>query len=132
MTERKPPELHLLHGTVQPSRRPGKNAPKPAAGMPTKPRFVQGAAARLWKRLAPKLVEAGILTPLDGNTLALWCTLAAEFEADPAGRCRKALDIDRVLQIEIFVRCRLSRKRSGQGGLTHLARSKECRNRVHA
>jgi P27 family predicted phage terminase small subunit len=41
--------------------------------MPVCPDWLPGEGARKWNELAPKLFDAGLLTELDGETLAVMC-----------------------------------------------------------
>jgi len=69
----KPTALKRLQGN------PGKRAlpagePQPAAGrVPYAPRWLSEGAAAEWKRLAPRLHAAGLLTEVDHDALAVYC-----------------------------------------------------------
>jgi len=69
-----PAALKLLRGN------PGRRAVDlgdgvhPRVGAPSRPALVVGAAATEWKRIAPLLVELGLLTELDRAALTLYCT----------------------------------------------------------
>jgi P27 family predicted phage terminase small subunit len=67
-----PTQLKIVRGN------PGKKAlpkgePLPDASMPSPPDFLEGYALEVWQSLAPKLSQAGILTAVDGMTLAVYC-----------------------------------------------------------
>lgn len=54
------------------------------------------AAAAMWKRLAPSLVEAGRLTPDQADAFALVCRLHAEMEQLDARLAREGFVLDTV------------------------------------
>jgi P27 family predicted phage terminase small subunit len=69
---RKPMALRLIQGN--PGRRPiNKHEPKPPARMPQCPRHLDGEARAEWRRLAPQLFAAGLLTELDVAALSALC-----------------------------------------------------------
>jgi Phage terminase, small subunit len=45
-----------------------------------KPEFLKGTASKIWDRLAPEMIKAGILTPLDGPLLSCYCIVIGELE----------------------------------------------------
>jgi P27 family predicted phage terminase small subunit len=53
--------------------------PKPRAGRPRCPSWLDPEARRLWRELVPDLEHAGVLTILDGGALACLCQSWAEF-----------------------------------------------------
>src|SRR5262245_18557065 len=61
--------LHALHGT----RGSGRGRLQVPAGRVTCPPWLPAAAKREWKRLAPRLTEVGLLTPLDVACFACYC-----------------------------------------------------------
>jgi P27 family predicted phage terminase small subunit len=69
---RKPTALRLIQGN--PGKRPLATPPQVPAKMPQCPRHLHGAARAEWKRLAPQLFEAGLLTELDVTALAALCS----------------------------------------------------------
>src|SRR5262249_30892494 len=71
MRGRKPKSqaLHALHGTGRSGRRRLQVPP----GRVTCPPWLPATAKREWKRLAPQLVELGVLTPLDVACFACYC-----------------------------------------------------------
>jgi P27 family predicted phage terminase small subunit len=69
---RKPTVLRLLQGN--PSKRPiNRQEPQVPARMPQCPKHLHGEARAEWKRLAPQLFAAGLLTELDAAALAALC-----------------------------------------------------------
>lgn len=68
----KPTRLKVLEGTFRKDKAP-KNEPSPRPVAPKKPSWLTGAGGRLWKKLAPKLLELGLLTEIDGEALAALC-----------------------------------------------------------
>jgi phage terminase small subunit len=82
---RKPTPTHLKVLRGNPGKRAlPKNEPQPQ-GEVEKPRFLKGRAAKLWDQYAPELIRLRVLTVIDAHNFAAWCSLAAEFEKDPAG-----------------------------------------------
>ncbi len=72
---RKPTALKLLQGN--PGKRPLlKNEPKPKVGCQPPP-WLNVEARVQWKRLAPRLIELGLLTEIDGDAFAALCMLTA-------------------------------------------------------
>jgi len=77
----KPTALKEIMGN--PGHRPlAQNEPDPQ-GAVICPRFLKGRAKRLWNECAPPLIACGVLKATDVHTLAAWCCLTAELEADP-------------------------------------------------
>jgi P27 family predicted phage terminase small subunit len=74
----KSPKLKILSGN--PGKRPVKSAPKPSGRPPPCPAWLPAAAKALWKQLAAELGRLGLLTRLDGRTLARYCYAEAEVE----------------------------------------------------
>jgi P27 family predicted phage terminase small subunit len=69
-------EQEILEGN--PSKRPlKKELPKPGPGIPTCPTWLSVAAKREWKRLTPELARMGLLSKLDRNMLAGYCSAYA-------------------------------------------------------
>lgn len=66
-----PTALKLAKGTR--SDRIPKGEPKPPAGLPVMPSWLDKEAKAEWKRIAPILAAAGILSPLNGAALAHYC-----------------------------------------------------------
>jgi P27 family predicted phage terminase small subunit len=68
----KPTKLRILEGNR--GKRPlPAGEPEPDPSMPSPPDFLGEYALEVWNLLAPKLSEAGILTAVDGLTLAVYC-----------------------------------------------------------
>jgi P27 family predicted phage terminase small subunit len=69
-------EQRILEGN--PSKRPlrGKT-PKPPRNVPTCPTWLSPPAKREWKRVTPELARLGILSRLDRNILAGYCSSCA-------------------------------------------------------
>lgn len=59
-------------------------------GMPPCPRWVKGAAKKHWEILGPKLVQAGLLSVVDGDVFGLHCDNMAVYETV----MEKLVDID--------------------------------------
>lgn len=72
---RKPTTLKLLQGKPGHRALP-KNEPKPRLGCEPPP-WLPVAARVQWKRLAPRLLELGLLTEIDGEAFAALCMLTA-------------------------------------------------------
>ena len=77
-TKQKPSNLKLIQGD------PGKrgvneNEPKPQGKIPSIPEWVAGYAREVWKRLAEGLYQMGILTYVDRDMFAMYCTLVSAF-----------------------------------------------------
>ncbi len=53
--------------------------PQPQPGIPSMPGKIRPEAKLAWKRIVPKLQAMGVLTTVDGETLARYCTLAARY-----------------------------------------------------
>jgi P27 family predicted phage terminase small subunit len=57
-----------------------QNEPQPSGTMPEPPEWLDDAARAKWDELAPELHRTGVLTVIDGDTLATFCTAWAELE----------------------------------------------------
>lgn len=75
----KPTALLTLIGSSRASRR--KAEPRMLAGAPPRPEWLTGEAVVAWDYVVPLLLGAGVLTPLDGLTLATWCTTWSRWRA---------------------------------------------------
>jgi P27 family predicted phage terminase small subunit len=64
--------LKLLQGN--PGKRPIRHEPKPRLEMPRCPSHLDAEARREWRRVAPELHALGLLTAIDGDALAVYCT----------------------------------------------------------
>jgi P27 family predicted phage terminase small subunit len=66
--------------TGNPGKRPlNKSEPQPLLITPNCPEFLDEAAKLKWKELAPELERLGLLTTVDGDSLAGYCQAWAEF-----------------------------------------------------
>lgn len=73
----KPTNLRIFEGN--PSNRPlNSNEPQPETGA-TCPTWLSDVATAEWERLAPVLLNCGILTKADQNTLAAYCEAFANY-----------------------------------------------------
>lgn len=82
-TPKKPANVHRLQGTFREDRH--GNSVEVEPGMPERPFWLSASAIIVWREVESELRDAGYLTRLDGNALAIYCELQAEFIADPAG-----------------------------------------------
>lgn len=68
----KPTQLKVLQGN--PGKRPlNQNEPKPKPLAPKRPSWLTGEAKREWDRITPELERIGLLTIVDGASLANYC-----------------------------------------------------------
>ena len=74
---RKPDALKKLHGTARKDRAVGSTAT--ATGMPTRPVGLSPQATRVWKSLAPKLRDLGLLSEIDQSTFAVYVQAYADW-----------------------------------------------------
>ena len=80
MKGRKPTPTRLKIVRGNPGKRPlNKNEPKPTQKLPACPAFLDRAAKREWKRLAPDLTEIGLLTAADMAIFAGYCAAYSTF-----------------------------------------------------
>jgi P27 family predicted phage terminase small subunit len=64
--------LKVLEGNL--GHRPiNKLEPKPKAGEPDRPSFLDRDARDEWDRIMPELLRLGIITKIDGSALAAYC-----------------------------------------------------------
>ena len=75
-----PSQIKKLRGTYRRDRAPA-NEPQPPAGRPACPSWLIPDAKAAWRRLAPGLAASGLLTKVDRNALARYCTLWARWRA---------------------------------------------------
>lgn len=69
----KPTVLKILEGN--PGKRPINDAePKPPDDLPKCPAHLDKTAKKCWRRIAADLHAMGVLTKIDGDALALYCT----------------------------------------------------------
>ena len=72
----KPRGLRVLHG----SRLPENSAPPVPSGGVSKPKWLQGRGAQVWRRLVPELKRLGLATGMDQSTLARYCDMLVRWE----------------------------------------------------
>jgi P27 family predicted phage terminase small subunit len=70
-----PPTIRVLEGN--PGKRPLRAVPI-ATGLPVAPPWLRGQARKLWHRLVPELVGAGIVGAVDAAALTTLCTTWAQ------------------------------------------------------
>ena len=68
----KPTALKLIQGTYR-ADRANPNEPKPKAGIPPCPKFLQGDARKQYRKTAKKLAKIGLMTELDDMALSMLC-----------------------------------------------------------
>lgn len=74
------PGLRLVHGN--PGKRPlAAGVRGPDAGRPKMPSWLGKIAKAKWRALVPQLEQLGILTVVDGDVIAAYCSAWEEFEA---------------------------------------------------
>jgi P27 family predicted phage terminase small subunit len=62
-----------MRGSWRSKRNPRE--PRPEPGRPRCPRWLDKEAKAMWRRLVPQLDTMGVLTRVDGNALARYCSL---------------------------------------------------------
>ena len=67
----KPIELRVLHGSA--AARAYTEHPEPRRALPRCPERLTGEARKCWKRLSKELYDAGLLTTVDYDALAMYC-----------------------------------------------------------
>lgn len=70
-----PTELLIASGSRRASRRSAN--PKPAAGRPSKPKWLVGAAAKHWSPTLKRIQQVGTLARTDGEAIARYCLALA-------------------------------------------------------
>jgi P27 family predicted phage terminase small subunit len=75
----KPIELRVIHGGKDAVERIKARVPKPRRVLPRCPEYLTGEAAACWKRTAGDLYDAGLLTAIDRDALAAYCTAFARW-----------------------------------------------------
>jgi P27 family predicted phage terminase small subunit len=70
-----PVAYHIANGTYRRDRHGG--TPQPQAAIPKAPAGMDAAARKLWRYYAPRLVKVRVLTELDREALATYCSAAA-------------------------------------------------------
>ena len=78
MTRPVPNALKRLHNTLRPDRSP-TNEPQPPRTRPPCPAWLSPRAKSAWKRLAGTLHRSGLLTAVDRDALARYCTMLARW-----------------------------------------------------
>lgn len=74
----KPTRIRELEGN--PGKRPlNRREPQPTGRMPSAPRWMSLEAKRQWRKLAPRLHAAGLLTEVDGLGLAMLCEAVGQY-----------------------------------------------------
>ena len=71
----KPTTLKVLNGTRKD--RINNAEPVPGSGAVTPPEWLDADARAQWTRLAPDLIDKGVLKPWDAAAFGLWCDAAA-------------------------------------------------------
>lgn len=56
------------------------NEPQPQSVAPEKPMYLDDRASAEWDKIVPMLLELGLLTKIDGTTLANWCILHSQMQ----------------------------------------------------
>ena len=71
-----PTPILKLRGSTQARYRPEEVQPSP--GAPARPDWLEGEALAKWNALAPELSRLGLLTVVDGEAFAAYCSAWAE------------------------------------------------------
>lgn len=58
-----------------------QNEPDPRRGTPDMPDWLSDSARQIWFQLCGELDRLGLLTPLDGQTIAIWCDVWARWKS---------------------------------------------------
>ena len=74
---RKPAVIRFAEGNRSKTRIPDEPDVDPT--IPTMPSWLSPEAKKCWKRLAPKLHAAGLLLSVDGDALAAYCDIYAQW-----------------------------------------------------
>ena len=85
----KPVELRVLHGTA--ARTLAARVPQPRRKLPRCPEYLTGEAEDCWKRTAKELYDAGLLTVIDRDALAVYCTAFARWREAEAQVAKRGL-----------------------------------------
>ncbi|HEY2024608.1 phage terminase small subunit P27 family [Paraburkholderia sp.] len=88
----KPTALRVIEGNR--ARRPmPKNEPRPRRGIPKPPAHLDSYALAEWDRITPELDAIGLLSTIDGTTLAAYCQCVSRWmQAEEAIQRMKARD----------------------------------------
>lgn len=79
MNYAKPTALKLLEGNL--GKRPlNENEPHPKSAMPKRPSHLDKEAKKYWNAYAPKLLELGILTEMDGPAFGEICQIYSDLQ----------------------------------------------------
>jgi P27 family predicted phage terminase small subunit len=70
-----PIAVHIAAGTFRPNRH--GSSPQPGAAIPKAPAGMNKDARKLWRYFAARLAKVRVLTELDGEALAIYCSAAA-------------------------------------------------------
>jgi P27 family predicted phage terminase small subunit len=73
----KPTKLKILQGTRKD--RINQDEPKPPAGRPRRPEYLDSFGRAEWDRIMPELEDLGVLAKVDGAALALYCAAYSEW-----------------------------------------------------
>ena len=78
MRGRKPKslKLHVLQGT---RKRADAGESRPQTADPTCPSWMPADAKRVWRRLAPAMARAGLLTELDVDMFSIYCVTLSQW-----------------------------------------------------
>lgn len=77
---RKPRKTKIIRGTFRNDRNPkNEPEPEPVSQVPKPPSHLSLYAKRLWKSLAPELMDKGILTVVDLAALEICCAAYGEY-----------------------------------------------------
>jgi P27 family predicted phage terminase small subunit len=94
----KPVELRVLHGGAY-----GKalaEQPQPRRCLPRCPDHLEGEAAACWKRLARELYDAGLLSAIDRDALAAYCTAYARYKKAEAEVARHGEVVETATKVD--------------------------------
>src|SRR5208282_595922 len=86
----KPTAMKMLEGNAG-HRKLNTREPKPAAGEPQSPIRLSPCARAHWDRLVPMLLNVKILTIIDGDALAAYCTVLERLELATAAIRKKGI-----------------------------------------
>lgn len=95
-----PDALKILRGNPGRSTL-NRNMPTPSRIEPEMPTFLDADARREWRRLAPRLVQLGMLTEVDGLIFAGYCELVSELTRvnRQLKKCKGNLLVDKVVEV---------------------------------
>src|SRR2546421_647039 len=75
----KPTGLKVLEGTYRRDR--AKREPKPLPVAPACPSWLDATGRAKWRELKPQLDRLGLLTEIDGDALAAYCSAWSRYQA---------------------------------------------------